>query len=258
MRWQTLIPATKGTLPNGQPVHRTDPSGNPEADIAIMGVYPAAKVKLVSVGEKRKRMNLPVQVERTSFEDGVSASGRDLDDNYLAPLGLTRDQVLLLDLLPYFLANTRGKRGRTMADNLKRYERLKGEQLGIDARPSPAKTVQMAREMPGNLARLADILGRGQPEVLLTLGVEVAAFVRDETVSQVSKVARELFYQEPVRLDVVGAEVDVVHLAHPGILMAGKSGAWWRARHQAWCTAEGQRLVGGRGPGGRGPGGGEG
>jgi len=238
--WQTLLPPTRGTLPNGQPVHRTDPSGNPEADIAIMGLYPAAKVGQRTIGGQA--MNLPVEVERTSFEHGVSESGRQIDDNYLTPLGLTRDLVLLLDLLPYFLANTRGPKDHTMADNLRLYEGLTGETLGIEARLPAAKMIKMAREMPGNLDRLRDYLGRCQPKLVLTLGVEVAAFVREEAFSRVSREVKQYLYREPEVLNVLGIDTQVVHLAHPGILMSGR-GADWRIQHDRWCEGAGRELV---------------
>jgi len=235
MRWQSLIPATRGFLPGGEPLPRTDPCGILGADIAILGLYPAAKVVQRTVAGHT--MNLPVQVERTSFEHGVSESGKHLDDNYLKPLGLTRDDVLLIDLLPYFLANTRGKKGHTMADNIRLFESLTGEALDIEARQSPAKMVNLAREILGNVDRLRKYLNGVR--LLLTLGVETAAFVRGESVSRVSKAARESFYREPVKLEVVGIEMNVVHLAHPGILMAGRSGTKWRRRHKAWCDAGG-------------------
>jgi len=236
--WQSLIPDTRGHLPGGEPLPRTDPGGNLDADIAILGLYPAARVAPISVGGRQR--NLPVQVERTSFQSGVSESGKHLDAIYLEPLGLARNDVLLLDLLPYFLANTRVQKGRTMADNIRLFESLNGDILGIEPRLSPSKMVRLSREMPGNVDRLREYLGKVR--LLLTLGVETAAFVRGESVNKVSKSARELFYQEPVKLEVVGVEMNVIHLAHPGILMSGRGGEW-RRRHQAWCAGPRRKLV---------------
>ena len=44
-------------------------------------------------------INVPVAVEATSFSG--SKSGAEVDENYLAPLGLTRDDVMLVDMMPY-------------------------------------------------------------------------------------------------------------------------------------------------------------
>jgi len=57
--WQSLIPATRGRLPGDKPgkpgelLHRTDPGGNLDADIAVLGLYPAARVSQRTVGDLR-------------------------------------------------------------------------------------------------------------------------------------------------------------------------------------------------------------
>ena len=239
--WRELLPETNGSLPDGSPIPRTDTGGNPSAEIMLLGVYPAARVRQVTVhGE---RMNLPVQVERESFEPGVSNSGHELDRLYLRPLQLTRDDVFLADLMPYFLANTRGN-GRTMWDRIQQYEELTGETLGIRPRSSPAKLVEEARTMPGNLARLAEYVRACSPRLLLTLGLEPAAFIRGETYTAVDRRSRQLLYQPPEPHDLLGTEVPTVHLLHPGLLMSkGEQTRRWRERHQAWVQGEGRRLV---------------
>lgn len=240
--WETLIPATKGVLHSGEPVYRTDPGGCFDADILILGLYPAATVvKQVKVGNRR--MNLPMSVERTSFEPG-SASGLKIDTHYLGPLGLTRADVLLIDLLPYFLANTRGSKGRTMRDNIVEYERVTGQQLGIEARPDPHVLLDKVRSMPGNLYRLGDYFTRCQPKLVLTLGVEAAAFVRDVPFRVISKQARATFYGEPESMTILDVEAKVVHLAHPGIMMIRRGpSTWWAEQHRAWSEGVGRACV---------------
>ena len=63
--WESLIPPTRGRLPFGEPVHRTEPSGPLDAPIVMLGVYPAATRHrtIVVDGEAIK---LPAEVERTS------------------------------------------------------------------------------------------------------------------------------------------------------------------------------------------------
>ncbi|MCB9619805.1 MAG: hypothetical protein H6724_10210 [Sandaracinus sp.] len=210
--------------------------------MAFLGVYPAAAVAPANVGERR--MNLPVRVERTSFELGVSASANELDDRYLGPLGLDRASILTLDLMPYFLANTRKSKGRSMATNLREAELAYGRSFGIAARPSPARLVELARRMTGNVERLTDYFARSKAKLLFTLGSEAAAFVRGATYAAVNREARMLFYSAPVELDVLGTRRLVVHLAHPGILMSGKGRASdWPERHVRWCASEGRDVV---------------
>lgn len=238
--WDDLLPPTRGTLPGGAPLRRTDPSGNPEAQITIIGVYPAAtKVRPVAVSGTR--INLPVEVEAVSF-DPVSASGAEIDDNYLRPLGLTRADVLITDLVPYFLANTTvSKSGRSMADNIRLFEAATVTKTGIEVRPPGEELLGLAREMPGNLDRLAEIVGRARPRLVFTLGTETAAFLRGLTFAEASERVDELLYAPPVRCDVFGVATDVIHLVHPHLFL--KKNAKWMQRHRAWCSAHGRELV---------------
>lgn len=235
--WESLIPPVRGRLPSGEAVHRTEPNGPLDAPIVVLGVYPAARVSMATV--QGVRMNLPVEVERRSF-DVVSASGHEIDARYLGPLGLSRDDVLLVDLLPYFLANVRGSKGRTMWDNLRRFERSAGVSLRIEPRPPPAALVEQAQSMPGNVERLRYYIGAAERRVLLTLGVEAAAFARGESYRRTRARARDTFYAEPVR-ELGVFDLPMVHLAHPGILISAPSrAAFWHQRHAAWCGGAGR------------------
>lgn len=240
--WSSDIPATRGYLPNGMPVTRTEPSGSFDARIAILGLYPAAAISKMKVGERW--MNLPSLVERTSFEQGVSASGNEIDSRYLTPLGLTRKDVLLFDLMPYFLLNTRKSNGRSMACNVKDYEHFNDVKLGLDIRPPPEDLVELARTLPGNHERLQEYLTRSKATLLLTLGSETAAFARGEPFMSVAGKEKEVFYRPPVSLTIAGVNIKVVHLAHPGLLMTPAARAsGWLNRHIEWCSNQGQECI---------------
>lgn len=239
-KWVNDLPESRGTLPSGEPLRRTDPAGPTPAAVAILGVYPAlTEQRHFTVGDVR--MVLPTAVERRSFEAG-SASGAKLDDNYLAPLGLTRDDVFITDVMPYYLANTtRSTSGRSMADNVRIYEETTGERTGIVPRPTPAKLVSLASEMPGNLDRLRDYFGRCQPRLVLTLGTEAAAFIRGMPFAAANRVVDELLYGPAERLAFLGIEATVAHLVHPHLFI--KRNEKWSRRHHAWCAEAGRRLV---------------
>lgn len=238
--WTDLIPAVRGVLPGGAPLCRTDPSGDPAARVVFLGVYPAAtRVRVQSVGGVR--LSLPMAVEAESF-DPRSASGAEIDDNYLAPLGLSRADVLITDLVPYFLANTTpSKSGRSMADNIRLYEQATGRNTGVQARPSPEDLIRLAREMPGNVERLREILGRCSPALVLTLGLEPAAVLRGQTYAWAKVRTDDLLYGTPARLDVFGVTAEVVHLVHPHLFL--KRDAKWMGRHAAWCEVVGRGVV---------------
>ena len=166
--WKELLPDARGTLPGGLPLRRTDPSGPCRATVAFLGAYPAAtSVRQVLVNYRR--LNLPVEVEAESFAP-ESASGREFDEHYLRPLGLDRADVLVTDMVPYYLANTSasGTDGRSMADNVRAYEAEHGR-TDIEARPTPDELVALAQGMPGNLDRLSAYFEQYAPTLLLTL-----------------------------------------------------------------------------------------
>jgi hypothetical protein len=240
--WQKLIPEVNGTLPGGKDLRRTEPSGACAAKVAFLGVYPAAiQVKQMSVAGKR--LNLPTDVEHESFAPG-SASGHEFQEHYLAALGLQRRDVMVTDLLPYYLANTTrtGERGRSMADNVRAYEHATGIPTGIEARPPPEALVKLAFEMPGNSDRLRHYFREHAPTLLLTLGTESAAFVRGMSFEDARAEGDALFYAEAVGQSFAGVELRVVHLVHPHMFI--KRIAKWTAAHARWCETTGRALVG--------------
>ena len=238
-KWQDLIPQIHGTLPGGVPLRRTECSGPTPAKVAFLGVYPAlTEKKMFTVGDNL--MWLPTQVEAQSFAP-ASKSGAEIEDNYLAPLALTRSHVFIFDMVPYFLANTStSSSGRSMADNVHLYEESTGTLTGITARPKEEEFLQYANEMPGNLDRLADYMGKCQPELLFTLGTEPAAFVRRITFTEAASQVDQLLYADPIDLDVFGTRTRVVHLVHPHHFI--KRTKKWVERHREWCVAFGQVL----------------
>ena len=240
--WRAHLPESIGDLPGGGVLRRTDPSGPAPATIAVLGVYPALTEKRIFTIDG-VRVSLPTEVEGLSFEGG-SASGAEIDGHYLHPLSLTRRDVFITDMMPYYFANTKkSTSGRSMADNVRLYESSIGTTTGIEPRPSSAKLVKLASEMPGNLDRLRDYFDRCKPCLLLTLGTEAAAFVRGMTFSAAYRQVDELFYGQPMRTSFLGIDAQVVHLVHPHLFI--KRNAKWMNRHEAWCQASGRDLVAG-------------
>lgn len=99
--WEVHLPVSRGSLPGGTPLRRTEPSGAVGAAIVLLGAYPAAtRTRQTKVGDVR--LTLPVEVEAESFAAG-SRSGFELERHYLVPLALPRARTLLTDLWPYDL-----------------------------------------------------------------------------------------------------------------------------------------------------------
>ena len=238
--WKPLMPEVVGTLPGGGVLRRTDPCGPTPAPVAILGVYPALTAKR-TFSVNGTRMTLPTAVEARSFDAG-SASGAEIDDNYLAPIGLDRARVFITDMMPYYLANTStSSSGRSMADNIRHFEQASGRTTGVQPRPPSGELVRLASTLPGNLDRLSSYFAACRPRVVLTLGTEPAAFLRGMTFAAASKQTDALLYAAPIRLSVFGFEADVVHLVHPHLFI--KKNAKWMTRHGAWCRSAGRALV---------------
>jgi len=239
--WEEMLPAVPSSLPLGGVLHRTDPSGARTAKIAFLGVYPAA-TKLDRWRHNGQTYQLPVGVERTSF-DPESRSGTEVDARYLAPLRLSRDDVLLFDMMPYFLANTSnsGNEARSMWSNVQLYERVTCTKTAVRPRPEPDELLVECERIPGNHERLKSIFRSATNlRLLFTLGNEAAAFVR--CISH-AKDAQKHLYEPPeggVRAVLGRTGVCVVHLAHPGLLIKNTR---WRQKHATWCEKTGQELV---------------
>ncbi|MDP3156043.1 MAG: hypothetical protein Q8N23_25440 [Archangium sp.] len=103
---------------------------------------------------------------------------------------------------------------------------------GIEARPPPDELVALAREMPGNLDRLASYFEQHKPTMLFTLGAEAAAFVRGTTHSAIQRRVDEVLYSAPHSARVFGRDVTVVHLVHPHLFI--KQNEKWMGRHRHW------------------------
>jgi hypothetical protein len=238
--WEHLLPLARGVLPLGGTLRRTEPSGSCPAPIVVAGLYPAhtkmARYKCIDGAT----INLPSAVEERSFEGSKSAM--ELVGRYLDPLGLSRARVLALDIYPYFLANTHvGKNGRSMWDNVQRFHAEAGVKTAVEGREPEDEMVRLCRTLPGNAERLAHYMRRCRPALVVTLGNEVAAYVRGY---QVAAQAQHQLYGPPIESAALGFPTTIVHLAHPGLFLRRSAASnAWVARHDDWCAGRGKTLV---------------
>ena len=233
--WEKLLPKYRGRLPGGGELLRTDPGGLPSARIAILRVHPEeSQARIVQV--RREKLRLPVAVEEHSFQ--ASASARELREKLLGPLGLGDGEVYLLDAYPYYLAGDAARGERSSWSDIRKWREQSGETDDVQQRPAPPAIPDACRALPGNVERLTEQLQRCRPALLLTLGAETAAFVRGVSLGD----GQRALYGAADRRTVFGVALEVVHLAHLGIL-ASSLAAGTRARHEAWCAGEGAALV---------------
>lgn len=234
--WRQLLPDEIGKLPLGGILRRTDANGSVNSLIAILGVYPAAtRWKIFS--RKGTRLRLPLEVEARSFES--SRSGDDLDTRYLNLLGITRQDVLMLDLMPYFFANTAKTKTspRSMWENVQKYTELTGDQTAVKPRPREDELLELCQTTPGNMDRLAEYLSTPSLGLLITLGREAAAFVRGY---ELATEGQQHLYADPEPMVLFGRTIRTIHLVHPGQLQRGNT---WKERHEVWCKTTGRELM---------------
>jgi hypothetical protein len=234
MMWEDLMPKVRGNLPNGGHWTRTDSSRSEPTPIAVMGAFPTHLVgKIFLYNDPHKGvLRLATKCEGTSFQEG-SKSGRDFGRFFLDALpGLSRDQICFFDMYPYYLAS------EDMYQNFQIYAARQGMQIDVLRKPTPQGLIDLANSTPGNLDRIREILTNCQPSLLLTLSAEVVAFVRRIPYSEVDP--DKLFYREPQKLDILGYETRVVHLAHPNSVSRIPK---WQKRHNRWCNDTGSRIV---------------
>jgi hypothetical protein len=227
--WEKLLPKYRGRLPGGGELLRTDPGGSPSARIAILRVHPEETAARV-VRVRKESLRLPVAVEQRSFDGPISA--KELQERVLGPLGLGEDQVYLLDAYPYYLAADAVRGERPSWSDIRKWREQSGEADDVQQRPAPTAIPDACRTLPGNVERLTEQLERGRPALLLTLGAETAAFVRGVTLAD----GQRALYAPAERRTVFGVALEVVHLAHLGIL-ASPLASGSLAKHQEWCRS---------------------
>lgn len=225
--WRELLPGDLGPLPLAGRLVRTEPAGSPRAAIAVLGTHPGVVAWSWELVEGQ-RIRLPIAVEPTSFHPD-SRNGAMLAENLLRPLGLSREELYLLDMFPYYLASTGMDRrtGHSLWQTVQWFSRRRKVKHAVRPRPGPGDLLRWCREKPGYQERLRELLGSCAPGLVITLGPEPAALLRGCSVAE----AERAFYGEPERCEGLGLPLFAVHLAHPaGLRQTGR----WLADHEAW------------------------
>lgn len=203
---------------HGNPVRPVVPLDVGLKGIFIVGAYPSARFELLrNVPDTPVGDNLgPFQNER--WFDGSRVreqpSARELDELFLAPLGLERAACWITDLVKVFLF----KKG-----HVERYRKL-----GATA-PAGYERERFFELGTRSVATLEDELQLARPRLVITLGAEVAGVLRgvrsrSAQVRQLVPRVRELTVRDTV--------VEAMHCAHPGILMRKHAKNPWPSLHR--------------------------
>ena len=181
---------------NGKPVLPLPPINVAISGVMIIGAYPSADFQ----GGGIPMGNLKIPFDPTVYPHGINRSAEELDKEYLAPLGLTRKDCWITNLVKVFLfksAHTRphGKAG--------------GAAAPVETRSNFDSYAKKS------LPWLEKELLLAKPKLIITLGAEVAGVVTGTAPS-----ARVQLLDYTIRrIQLGGREYKIVHMVHPGQLM---------------------------------------
>ena len=220
----------------GNPVGPLVPLDTAQGAVLMLGAYPSAR--FATIGSER---DVPVGDNCGPFSselyfDGARvrtvASGAELEQAYLTPLGLRREQCWITDLVRVFLF----KEG-----HLAKYRRL--------GCPWPERETRSQFETLAQqgLHWLAEELALVRPRLVITLGAEVAGILQRVN-GQSARNA--LLGGDEKELRLGSASYPVIHLAHPGIVMRPAAGGnRWPRLHQEVHIPAARAVIGRRASG---------
>ncbi len=228
------LPPTYSYL-HGNPVQPAVPLDTAVNGVFVIGAYPSARFATIGsepdvpVGDHCG----PFSSER--YFDGsrirTVKSGQELEEAYLAPLGLRRDQCWITDLVRVFLF----KKG-----HLAKYRRL--------GCPWPERETRSQFEAfaEQGLHWLERELAVARPRLVITLGAEVAGILQHV---RGASGRNDLLGGEVRELLIGSVAYPAIHLAHPGIVMrpASERNLWpmlHREEHIPRARAAVERLMG--------------
>ncbi|HNW88508.1 MAG TPA: uracil-DNA glycosylase family protein [Bacteroidales bacterium] len=193
----------KYTYLYGNPVKVHVPLDTAVGGIMIIGAYPTAHFNTINGVADVPVSDHLYPFSNESYFDGSRIrpveSGRELKDEYLDKLGISRNHCWITDLVKVFLF----KEG-----HIKKYETL-GYKGHSATRKRFSDFAKKSRPLLLEEIQLAD------PKIILTLGSEVAA-----AVFQVSeKAATSMMNETPVPLQISESVYQCWALPHPGIIM---------------------------------------
>ena len=204
---------------HGNPILPRVPLDTARDGLMIIGAYPTARFSVIDGHRDVPTSDHLGPFSNESYFDGQRvrsiASGKELDDLYLSPCGISRQECWITNAVKVFLF----KEGHVS----------KYRALGV-ANPPEATRPRLESLIAAGVNWLADEVRLARPRLLLTLGREVAGVLRGVS----NPLARNQLLTGRASPLLLGSRtVDCAHLPHPGILMrdaGGKNG--WRHRHE--------------------------
>ena len=146
---------------NGKPVLPLPPVSAAIGGVMIIGAYPSAVFKRTAWAAVPID-NLKMPFDPTAYPDGINKSAQELDNEYLTPLGLSRHDCWITNLVKVFLF----KQGHVQ---------VHGEVKAMAARKGTRQ--DFASYAQKSLPWLEKELALAKPKLIITLGEEVAGII---------------------------------------------------------------------------------
>ncbi len=186
----------------GNPVNVLVPIETAVNGYMIVGAYPSAKFFTVKGIPDVPLYDNDSPFSSESYFDGSRVrsipSGVELEQNYIAPLGISRSECWITDLVKVFLF----KEGHT-----RRYH-----QLGVDVIENRSRFKEYAEK---SLVWLEEEVRLANPKAVFLLGVEVTSIIFG-----ISETKAKSYLDGRIRtLNLGGQDTRVICLPHPGIVM---------------------------------------
>lgn len=166
-------------------------------------------------------------------------SGVALDDCFLAPMGVTREDAWLCDLVPHSCMNP----GQAKA--LAREYEPRASEFGLPAVDWPDLPSELCSD--SRRQEICDEIAQAEPEVLVTLGDEPLRWFTSQYGSKrrLSDYGRDLAdYGRLHPLVINGRKLELLPLVHPRQAAAlGTHSGDWFALHGAWMAANSETAA---------------
>lgn len=208
---------TTYTYLDGEPIRPIVPTVTSQGGIFIIGAYPTARFATIGPATDVPVADINEPFSNESYYDGRRLrevkSGVELDDHYLKPLGIFREQCWITNLVKIFLF----KEG-----HIRRYRKLGYTFPDSETRSHFENYVQQG------LSWLIQELLIAAPKVIFTLGTEVAGILQGVR----GRIGRNKLLGGDLKSLKIGSySYTVIHFAHPGIIMRASHDKTGRERN---------------------------
>lgn len=254
-----------GTYPFGAKLRALVQQDRSPKRVFVLGVYASAvHAKWIGPDGRQLVRALAVASEPTIFWDGQGAdeiisgiklppaagrleaaaaafngpSGCSMDRDFLEPLGLTRAEAWLCDLVPHTCLNP-----SQLAAIAREYEPRR-EALGLPGVNLPRVPTRLADDL--RRREILDEIDEAKPDVIVLLGdkpIQHFLVQHDRRWRQLLDFGSE-GYGRVHEATIAGSKRHILPLAHPRQAAAlGRHSTAWRDRHAAWKETTARRLL---------------